>query len=86
MPNKPKLRTMAEKTEKRKRFKRLAEKRTNRVLERLDILSNCANRSNYKYTEKEVNKIFREINKKVKNVKTQFKVSKGKDDKDKFEL
>jgi len=39
---------------KRQRFQRLAEKRTNDVLERLRILGNCANRGQYEYTPEEV--------------------------------
>ena len=77
---------MQDRNKKRERFKRLAEYRTNQVLKRLDVLSNCANRSNYEYTEEEVDKIFREINKKVRNVKAQFKSSVKKEDKDKFKL
>lgn len=53
-------------------FKRLAEARTNEVLRRLKILGNCANRSNYDYTEEEVNKIFGEIEKRIKEIKTKF--------------
>ena len=53
-------------------FKRLAEARTVEVLRRLKILGNCANRSNYDYSESEVNKIFGEIEKKVKDVKAKF--------------
>ena len=77
---------MQDRNKKRERFKRLAEYRTNQVLKRLDVLSNCANRSNYEYTEEEVDKIFREINKKVRNVKAQFKSSAKKDDKNEFQL
>lgn len=58
--------------QKRERFKRLATYRTNEVLRKLKILGNCANRSAYEYTEEEVNKIFSEIDKMVRNVKTKF--------------
>lgn len=63
---------MESKAKKRERFKRLAEYRTNEVLKRLKILGNCANRSAYDYTEEEVNKIFSEIERKVKEVKSKF--------------
>lgn len=56
----------------RDNFKRLGTKRTLEVLRKLKILGNCANRSNYDYTEEEVNKIFGEIDKKVKEVKAKF--------------
>jgi len=57
---------------KRDRFKKLAEYRTNKVLKRLKVLGNCANRSAYEYTEKEVNKIFSEIEKSVREIKAKF--------------
>jgi hypothetical protein len=56
----------------RENFKRLGTKRTLEVLRKLKILGNCANRSNYDYTEEEVNKIFSEVDKKVKEVKAKF--------------
>jgi hypothetical protein len=64
-------------------FKRLAEARTNEVLRRLKILGNCANRSNYDYTEAEVDKIFGEIEKKVKEMKSKFTFIDGEE---KFKL
>ncbi len=57
---------------KRERFKRLASQRTNLILQRLKVLGNCSNRSAYEYTEEEVNKIFSEIEKKVREVKSKF--------------
>lgn len=60
-------------TPKRKNnFKRLASKRTNEVLRKVKILGNCANRSHYDYSEEEVNKIFYEIERKVREVKAKF--------------
>lgn len=61
--------------EKRERFKRLAAQRTNSVLKRLKVLGNCANRSAYKYSEEEINKIFSEIERKVKEIKAKFSFS-----------
>lgn len=57
---------------KKDRFKRLATLRTNEVLYRLKVLSNCSNRQLYEYDEKEIDKIFSEIEKKVKEVKSKF--------------
>lgn len=53
-------------------FKRIAVSRTNIVLRRLKILGNCSNRSHYDYTEEEINKIFSEIEKRVKETKARF--------------
>jgi hypothetical protein len=54
------------------RFKRLATKRTNDILEKIRILGNCSNKSSYDYTEEEINKIFAEIEKQLKFTKTKF--------------
>lgn len=56
----------------RDRFKRLATLRTNAVLKRLKVLSNCANRQIYEYDEQDVEKIFLEIERKVKEAKAKF--------------
>jgi len=54
------------------RFKRIATKRTNEILEKIRILGNCSNRSSYEYTEEEVNKIFSEIEKQLRLNKAKF--------------
>lgn len=54
------------------RFRRLASKRTNEILEKIRILGNCSNKSSYDYTEEEVNKIFSEIEKQLKLTKAKF--------------
>ena len=56
----------------RQNFKRLATARTKEVLRRLKILGNCSNRSHYDYTEEEINKIFSEIEKKIRETKVKF--------------
>ena len=58
---------------KKQRFQRLAEKRTNDVLERLRVLGNCANRGQYEYTAEEVRKVFNAIEKALEVIKTKFK-------------
>lgn len=57
---------------KSERFKRIAAKRTNEVLEKIRILGNCSNKSSYEYTDEEVNKIFSEIDKQLKLTKARF--------------
>ena len=64
------------------RFKRLATTRTKRVLRDLKILGNCANKTNYYYTKKDVDKIFMEIGKELKRVKSLF----DKPNKEEFSL
>jgi len=56
----------------RDRFKRLATKRTNDVLHRLKVLGNCSNRSIYQYDEEDIEKIFSEIEHKVREIKAKF--------------
>lgn len=63
----------------RDRFRRLATLRTNLVLKRLKILGNCSNRHVYEYNEKDIDKIFTEIEKKVKEVKAKFYYPKHKE-------
>ena len=65
--------------QKRERFKRLATQRTNIVLKRLKVLGNCANRSAYSYSEDEVNKIFSEIDRRVRETKSKFHFPKNKE-------
>ena len=59
--------------DKRERFKRLASQRTNTILKKLKILSNCSNKSAYDFTEDDINKIFSEIEKAVKEAKAKFR-------------
>lgn len=61
---------------KKDRFKRLASHRTNEVLYRLKVLANCSNRQLYEYDEKDVDKIFSEVEKKLKESKAKFHFSK----------
>lgn len=57
---------------KNERFKRLAEYRTNEVLNKLKVLGNCANRQAYDYSEEEIRKIFDTIEKMTREVKSKF--------------
>jgi len=63
----------------RDRFKRLATARTNIVLKRLKVLGNCSNRNIYEYDEQDIDKIFYEIERKVKETKSKFHFSKNRE-------
>jgi len=63
----------------RDRFKRLATARTNIVLKRLKVLGNCSNRQIYEYEEADIDKVFSEIERKVKESKAKFHFPKKKD-------
>ncbi len=57
---------------KTKNFKRLASSRTNDILNKLRILSNCSNRSSYEYSKKDINRIFDAIDQATKEAKSKF--------------
>jgi len=61
------------------KFKRLAEKRTNAVLEQLRILGNLSNKANYDYSPEEVRKIFSAIDSQLRTVKARFSKSTKKE-------
>lgn len=43
---------------KQENFKRLAESRTNKVIDMLQLIGNLSNTSNYEYTSEDITKIF----------------------------
>lgn len=51
---------------KRDRFKNVAGKRVQKVLDTIDSLAKCANKNNYEYDEEDVSKIMRALKDKVK--------------------
>jgi hypothetical protein len=71
------------KSVKRDRFIRVVERRVGKVIDSIESLGKCANRSNYEYTEEDVKKIFGEIGNKLKEIRAPFVSSK---DKKKFRL
>lgn len=54
------------------RFKRIAEKRTNKILNSLRLLGNTANKQLYLYSDGDVDKIFATIENKIKEIKGKF--------------
>lgn len=57
---------------KRERFIRVAEARTNKIIDMLQLLGNCSSKSNYEYDDKDVTEIFTAIEKEVKAAKARF--------------
>ncbi|MFU0833941.1 MAG: Aspartyl-phosphate phosphatase Spo0E family protein [Oscillospiraceae bacterium] len=57
---------------KREKFVRIAEARTNKILEMMRLLGNCSSKANYEYTEEDVKKIFNALEKELKNTKNKF--------------
>jgi len=56
----------------RERFRRLAEQRTNAILDKLRVLGNCSNPYQYAYSDEEISKIFSTIDAEVKRVRSLF--------------
>jgi ABC-type Fe3+-hydroxamate transport system substrate-binding protein len=65
-------------SEKRERFKSLAEKRVERVLKQIRLIGNLANRNHYDYTPEDVSKIINAIEQEFKVTKARFKSSREK--------
>lgn len=57
---------------KRDKFVRLAEARTNKIIDMLQLLGNCSNTSAYDYTQQDVEKIFGAIENELKEAKKKF--------------
>lgn len=69
---------------KREKFKRLAEARTNKIINMIRLLGNLSSKSTYDYLEDDIVKIFNSIDREIKisrmkfscadNVNTKFKL------------
>lgn len=57
---------------KNERFIRIAEARTNKIINMINLLSNCSNKNNYEYTDEDVKKIFLAIENELKIAKHKF--------------
>ena len=60
---------------KRERFIRIAENRTNKIIDMLRLLGNCSNTANYDYTKEDVRKIFTTIEDELKSAKSKFETA-----------
>ena len=68
-----------EENSRRKRFKKIAANRVQRIIDSLSLLQNCSNRRNYEYDAEDVNHMFEEISKALKDAKAVYanELSKG---------
>lgn len=57
---------------KRERFVRLAEARTNKILDMIQLLGNCANANTYEYTQQDVDQIFSAIEAELREAKKKY--------------
>jgi hypothetical protein len=62
----------SQKESKREKFVRLAEARTNKIIDTLQLLGNCSNTSAYEYTQQDVDQIFSAIETEVREAKKKF--------------
>jgi hypothetical protein len=60
------------KSEKRLRFEKVASNRVQKVIGYLALIKNCANRNNYEYSEEDVEHMFNEIQKALKEAKNAY--------------
>ena len=56
----------------RERFVRIAEARTQKIIDMIDLLGNCSNQYNYEYTQKDVAKMFTAIENALKSSRARF--------------
>jgi (p)ppGpp synthase/HD superfamily hydrolase len=77
--------TMAKSTAKKERFKNVAGRRVQKVLDDLESLSKCANKATYDYTEEDIRKMVKAITDKVNLLKMAFSAS-SKSGKQTFEF
>lgn len=63
---------------KREKFVRLAEARTNKIIDMIHLLGNCSNSNVYDYTQQDVDKIFSAIEAEVREAKKKFNKTESK--------
>lgn len=54
------------------RFKSVAAKRVQKVLDCMESLSKCANRSSYEYTDEDVNKLLKVVKEQMRMLEASF--------------
>lgn len=76
--------SILEKETNRERFIRIAEKRTQRIIDQLELLGNCSNPYNYEYSSKDVDKMFGAIEAAIKDCRSKYTNTATKNTKFKF--
>lgn len=66
---------------KRDKFVRLAEARTNKIIDMIRLLGNCSNSRVYEYNKDDVKKIFSTIEDELKIAKSKFEINDVEDKK-----
>ena len=66
---------------KHEKFIRIAEARTNKIIDTIRLLSNCSNKATYEYNDTDIKKIFSVLEQELKNCKSKFQDTGDKDNK-----
>lgn len=61
-----------EKSDKRQRFEKVAGHRVQKILDTLALLQNCSNRNNYEYSETDIEQMFSEISKALRDARSAY--------------
>lgn len=59
-------------SQKKFRFRKLANKRVNKALKQISLISNLSNKNNYEYTKDEVKQVVEALEEEVKKCKDSF--------------
>jgi len=59
-------------SKRRERFENVASNRVQKILNYVLLLGNCANKNNYEYSDKDVELMFKEINRSIKETRILF--------------
>jgi hypothetical protein len=73
-------------SEAREKFVRLAETRTQKAIDAIQLVGNLSNPTNYSYTEKDVERIFKALNDALKDARSRFKATASRDKSNLFKL
>jgi hypothetical protein len=63
------------------KFIRIAENRTNKIIDMIRLLGNCSNKAVYDYSEADIKAIFTAIESELKNAKNKFQDNEVKESK-----
>ena len=73
-------------SKKRQRFEKVASNRVQKIIDFIRLLGNCANKNNYEYTDKDVELMFKEINRELKETKVLYDKNMNKTNKGGFKF
>ena len=71
---------------KQQNFKRIAENRTNKIIDMISLLANLSNTSFYEYSDEQINAIFDAIQNELDKTRAKFNPKKNAKGKKRFEL